>query len=104
VGPYRVQFEVVAGGVRAVQVEIAVSAAGMGDATAKAAEIARRDYGDAAKSTGIVTYFHPRASSATADGPSTGDNVSAGSLSASDSNDSDVCAVPHSDPTPASVS
>jgi hypothetical protein len=104
VGPYRVQFEVVASGMDAAQVNIEVSAGGMGDATVKAGEIARLRYGDTAKSTGIVTYFHPRASSAAAEGPSAEDNVSAGSLSASGSNDSDVCAVPHSDPIPASVS
>jgi hypothetical protein len=61
-GPYRVQFEVIASGVGAAQVDIEVSAGGMGDATVKAEEIARRDYGDTAKPTGRITYFHPRAS------------------------------------------
>jgi len=55
-----VQFEVVDGGVCAAQVDVEVSAEGMGDAAVKAAEIARRDYGDTVKPTGIITYFRPR--------------------------------------------
>jgi len=60
--PYRVQFQVGDPGAGSAQVDIEVFAQGMGDATMKAGEIARRDYGDSAKATGIVTYFHPRAS------------------------------------------
>lgn len=60
--PYRVQFQVVDTGAGSAQVDIEVCAQCMGDATVKAGEIARRDYGDTAKATGIVTYFHPRAS------------------------------------------
>jgi hypothetical protein len=58
-GKYRVQFEIVDKGARPARrdVEIEVSGENVGDATAKAREIARRDYGDSAKPMRIVTYF-----------------------------------------------
>ena len=59
-GTYRVQFEVVDGGVPSTRrFDIEVSAESVQHAIAEAAEIAKRDYGENAKPTRIVTCFGP---------------------------------------------
>ena len=57
--PYRLQFEVGGVGVCSSPVDIEVSAEGMAEASVIAEVIARRDYGDTVKPTGIITYFSP---------------------------------------------
>jgi hypothetical protein len=62
VSNYRVHFEVVEGrvGTAGREVEIEVSAVSMEHAMAEAREIAKRDYGENAKATGVVTCYGPR--------------------------------------------
>jgi hypothetical protein len=64
VGTYRIEFEVVDEGVPPARrvVEIEVSSESVQHAMAEAAEIAKRDHGDNAKPTRIVTYFGPASS------------------------------------------
>jgi hypothetical protein len=61
VGTYRVQFQIMDESLRPAwrHVEIEVSGESVDDARAKATEVARREYGDSATPTGLVTYFPP---------------------------------------------